>query len=368
MDNEIQDIINAVLDEIRKQQRDRAQRGERQPQEKSRIAQQTPQDVPAQPQPQSGEPQPPPLSQPSPRRGQPSGGVQPSPRRGQPSGGVQPSGGGDELIIDLEDPATSEARTRPGVDNPYDPDGLRNLMAATTARIGVGRAGPRPRTAALLRFQADHGVTQDAIYSEVDQEVLDRCKLFTVQSQVEDRGTYLLRPDLGRRLSPEARSLIERQCTAKPQVQIVVGDGLSAAAINNNLESILPVIMQGLASAGIAVGTPFFVRFCRVGIINEINDIIGAEVVILLIGERPGLGVADALSAYMGYQPARGKTDGDRDAFCMITDNGGTNPLEAGAYIVEQARKYLKHRASGMELRMKMAREDGKGGMNDGHS
>lgn len=268
--------------------------------------------------------------------------------------GGRNSGG---LVIDLPDPTTKEARMVPGVDNPYDPDGLRNLMAATPSRIGVGRAGSRPRTGALLRFQADHGVTQDAIYSEVEEAVIERCNLFTVQSQVEDRHVYLLRPDLGRRLSDEGRRLIEEKCTRNPQVQIIVGDGLSAAAINNNLESILPVIEQGLSSAGISSGTPFFVKYCRVGIMNAINDIIGADVVILLIGERPGLGVADAMSAYMGYKPTQGKTDGDRDAFCMITNNGGTNPLEAGAFIVEQVKKYLKYQASGIELRLKISKE-----------
>ncbi len=274
-----------------------------------------------------------------------------------PASGSRASTTNGELVIDLPDPTTKEARMVPGVEHPYDAEGLRNLMAATTARVGVGRAGPRPKTSALLRFQADHGVTQDAIYSEVDEAVLERCNLFTVQSQIDDRDTYLLRPDLGRRLSDEGRRLIEQKCKKSPQVQIVVGDGLSAAAINNNLESILPVIEQGLSSANISSGTPFFVKFCRVGIMNAVNDVFGADVVILLIGERPGLGVADAMSAYMGYKPTQGKTDGDRDAFCMITNSGGTNPLEAGAYIVEQVKKYLKYQASGIELRLKISKE-----------
>ncbi|MDZ4159922.1 MAG: ethanolamine ammonia-lyase subunit EutC, partial [Anaerolineaceae bacterium] len=163
------------------------------------------------------------------------------------------------------------------------------------------------------------------------------------------------RPDLGRRLSDEAKAVIAEKCVKKPQVQIVVGDGLSAAAITNNLATIYPVIEQGLKSAGISVGTPFFVRFARVGVINDINEIIGADIVIILIGERPGLGVADALSAYMGYLPAGGKTDADRDVVCMITMAGGTNPLEGGAYVVELIKKTLKYQASGVELKLKSA-------------
>ncbi len=261
----------------------------------------------------------------------------------------------DGPIIDLPDPTRPEARRAIGVDHPYDPEGLRNLAATTTARLAVGRAGPRPKTRTLLLFQADHGVTQDAIYGEVNPDVLKSFDLFTVQTQVHDRQEYLLRPDLGRRLSAEARRILAERCVKNPQVQIVVGDGLSAAAINNNLPQIFPVITQGLKAAGIGMGTPFFIRFARVGVINDVNEIIGADVVVILIGERPGLGVADALSAYMGWRPGPGKTDAHRDVICMITANGGTNPLEGGAYVVELIKKTLKYQASGVELKLKTA-------------
>ena len=261
----------------------------------------------------------------------------------------------DGPIIDLPDPTRPEARRAIGVDHPYDPEGLRNLAATTTARLAVGRAGPRPKTRTLLLFQADHGVTQDAIYGEVNPDVLKPFDLFTVQTQVRDRQEYLLRPDLGRRLSEEARRTIAERCVKNPQVQIVVGDGLSAAAINNNLPQIFPVITQGLKAAGIGMGTPFFIQFARVGVINDVNEVIGADVVVILIGERPGLGVADALSAYMGWRPGPGKTDAHRDVICMITANGGTNPLEGGAYVVELIKKTLKYQASGVELKLKTA-------------
>lgn len=260
-----------------------------------------------------------------------------------------------DIVIDLPDPTRSEARRAIGVDHPYDLEGLRNLAATTTARLAVGRAGPRPKTRTLLLFQADHGVTQDAIYGEVNPDVLNRFDLFTVQTQVRDRQEYLLRPDLGRRLSDEAKRIIAERCVKNPQVQMVVGDGLSAAAINNNLPQIFPVITQGLKAAGIRIGTPFFIKFARVGVINDVNEIIGADVVVILIGERPGLGVADALSAYMGWRPGPGKTDAHRDVICMITANGGTNPLEGGAYVVELIKKTLKYQASGVELKLKTA-------------
>lgn len=260
-----------------------------------------------------------------------------------------------DLVIDLDDPTQESVRRRIGVSDPADPEGLRNLCASTNARLGVGRAGPRPRTSSLLLFQADHGVTQDAIHGAVASEVLDAFDLFTVTTRVSDRAEYLLRPDLGRRLSDEARATIEQRCVKNPQVQIVVGDGLSAAAIENNLPDILPVIVDGLTAAGVSLGTPFFVENCRVGVMNDINDIVGARAVILLIGERPGLGIADAMSAYMGFDPRPGKSDADRDLICMITTHGGTNPLEAGAYVVEFAQRMLAHEASGVALRREAA-------------
>lgn len=258
---------------------------------------------------------------------------------------------GGDLVIDLADPTQDGPRHAMLVDNPMDADGLRNLMATTSARLGVGRAGPRPRTATALLFQADHGVTQDAIYGVVSQEVRDEFNLFTVTTKVEDRGEYLLRPDLGRLLNDEAKRTIEEKCVKGPDVQLCVVDGLSAAAIDNNLRDIYPVIEQGLKSAGLSVGTPFFIENGRVGLMNDINTIIKAKVVVLLIGERPGLGIADAMSAYMGFDPQPGKSDADRDLICMITTHGGTNPLEAGAYIVEFIKRMINYSASGVKLR-----------------
>ena len=176
------------------------------------------------------------------------------------------------------------------MENPFNADGLRNLCATTTARLAVGRAGPRPQTRSLLLFQSDHAVTQDAIFGDVRRGLKAQFHLFTVQTQVADQDEYLLRPDLGRKLSDEAKRTITERCVKKPQVQIVVGDGLSAAAVTNNLPQIYPVIEQGLQAAGIRIGTPFFVRYGRVGVINDINEIVGADVVLLLIGERPGPG------------------------------------------------------------------------------
>ena len=255
------------------------------------------------------------------------------------------------LTINLPDPTLS--RSTPRVKNPKDADGLRALMASTTARIGVGRAGPRYSTAELLLFQGDHAVTQDALYRDVDQKLLNEFNLFTVQTKVTGgKQEYLLRPDLGRLLNDDAKRIINEKCQKNVNIQLVVGDGLSAAAIEANLRQIFPVIKQGVQTAGLTFGTPFFIKYARVGVMNDVGELIKPDVVILLIGERPGLGRAESMSAYMGYKPKYGDTDADRDVVCNIFESGGTNPLEGGAFVVQIAQKMRKNQASGVKLKM----------------
>jgi ethanolamine ammonia-lyase small subunit len=257
------------------------------------------------------------------------------------------------LHIDLPDPTLPEARGRPGIRQPHDASALPALMAATSARIGVGRAGPRYTTASLLLFQADHAVTQDALYRDVDQGLLDALGLFAVQTRITGgKPEYLLRPDLGRQLNDEARRIIVEKCVHSPNLQVVVGDGLSAAAVEANVREMLPVIRQGAQAAGLTLGTPFFVKHCRVGVMNDIGDLLQPDVVILLIGERPGLGRAESLSAYMAYRPQAGHTDAERDVICNIFDAGGTNPLEAAAFAVRLAQQMMARQASGVKLKL----------------
>lgn len=257
------------------------------------------------------------------------------------------------LSIDLPDPTTDEMRQNPGVHNPIDTEGLQALMSTTTSRIGVGRAGNRLRTKTLLLFQSDLAVTQDTLYRDVDPQILAQFKLFTVHTQIsEGKEEYLLRPDLGRKLNEEAKIMIQEKCVKTPNIQICVGDGLSAYAIDLNLPKIFPVLEAGCKTAGLSLGTPFFIQHCRVGVMNDIGDLIKPDVLILLIGERPGLGRAESMSAYMAYRPKNGDTDADREVICNIFDGGGTNPLEAGAYAIQMAQKMIKNQASGVKSKL----------------
>src|SRR5262249_37440606 len=117
---------------------------------------------------------------------------------------------------------------------PVDPAGLRALLDVTPARIAVGRTGvgTRYRTNTLLRFRADHAAAKDAVMSEVSPELLARLGLFEVATQAKDKRHFLARPDAGRALSEEARAEIARRCPKSPQLQVIYGDGLSAAALN----------------------------------------------------------------------------------------------------------------------------------------
>ena len=124
-----------------------------------------------------------------------------------------------------------------------------------------------------------------------------------MQSEIDNKDQYLTRPDMGRRLNQASLQLLKTRCKQRPQVQVVVSDGLSTDAVTANFDEILPPLLKGLESAGLDVGTPFFVRYGRVKVEDQVGETLGAQVVILLVGERPGLGQSESLSCYMVYAP-----------------------------------------------------------------
>lgn len=249
--------------------------------------------------------------------------------------------------IDLGSP---EAKAWIGVTDPHRADVLNELRQSTAARVCTGRTGPRPRTQALLRFLADHSRSKDTVLKEVPEAWVKAQGLLEVRSEISDKNHYLTRPDRGRRLSPEAIEALKTHCVANPDVQVVVSDGLSTDAITANYEEILPPLLAGLKQAGLNVGTPFFVRYGRVKIEDQIGEILGAKVVILLVGERPGLGQSESLSCYAVYSP-RVATTVEADRTCISNiHQGGTPPVEAAAVIVDLAKRMLEQKASGINL------------------
>ena len=237
-----------------------------------------------------------------------------------------------------------------GVQNAADPKIIDDLMSQTNARMGTGRAGPRPRTVALLRFLADHSRSKDTVIKNVESSWLEERGLMEVQTCAVDKDQYLTRPDLGRKLNDEAKLIIKDKCKQAPQVQVVLSDGLSLDAVTSNHGEILPALLNGLKNAGLDVGTPFFLRYGRVKAQDEIGMLLNAQVNILLIGERPGLGQSESLSCYAIYNPTADTVESDRTVISNI-HAGGTPPVEAAAVIVDLVKEMLAKKASGINLK-----------------
>jgi ethanolamine ammonia-lyase small subunit len=234
------------------------------------------------------------------------------------------------------------------IGEPYDPRVMPALLAATPARVAVGRAGTRYRTNTMLRFRADHAAAKDAVLSEVDPELLRRLDMFEVASRAPDKATFLQRPDLGRALSDEGRAEIGKRIKT-PKLVVIYGDGLSAAAINQHLPEFHGALLAALAARGIAHAPAFFVRRSRVKIMDEIARLLRAEAALFVCGERPGLGFADSLSAYYIYQPAAGATDADREVISNINPRGRP-PAEAARDVAAAIERVLRDKKSGVVL------------------
>lgn len=236
------------------------------------------------------------------------------------------------------------------VKNPKDINSLKSFKAATPARIGVGRAGDRPLTETMIRFRADHAAAIDSVFSEVNEELLDELKVVKLKTKVNSKDEHITRPDFGRELDEESIKLLKDKCTRNPQVQIVISDGLSSKAIEANIKNVLPAFIQGLSVYNINVGTPVFVKYGRVGVMDAIGEELGAEAVIMFVGERPGLVTAESMSAYMAYKPRRGMDEAERTVLSNI-HKGGTPPVEAGAHIATLMKRILDEKASGINLK-----------------
>ena len=236
------------------------------------------------------------------------------------------------------------------VENPADKEGFMELKQFAPCRLGIGKAGARYKTLPQLMFRAAHSAAQDAVFSDVDQDFVDNLGLFTIQSRCDNKDVYLTRPDLGRRLSEDAVATLKEKCEKNPQVQIFVSDGLSSAAVAANTKDVLSGITQGLKASGINVGTPFFVKYGRVGAMDEISEITGADVTCVLIGERPGLITAESMSAYIAYKATIGMPEARRTVVSNI-HSSGTIPAEAGAHIAEIIKTILEKKASGTDLK-----------------
>ncbi|HEY3357148.1 MAG TPA: ethanolamine ammonia-lyase subunit EutC [Polyangia bacterium] len=230
---------------------------------------------------------------------------------------------------------------------PADPAVMRRLLARTPARIAVGRAGTRYRTNTLLRLRADHACARDAVMSEVPKELLAQLGLFEVRSRAADKQEFLVRPDLGRHLCDEGRAEVARRVGPAPQLLVIYGDGLSAAAITAHLATFHEAFTRAAAAQALRLAPPFFVRHSRVKVMDEIARLVDAEAAVFTCGERPGLGYADSLSAYFIYRPAAGATDANREVVSNINPRG-LAVGEAARVVAESCARILRDKRSGV--------------------
>lgn len=264
---------------------------------------------------------------------------------GRPAGPSMPDSGGESL----PDITETDLRQQYLIENPKNKAAFLDLKRKTPARLGLGRAGARYKTITQLRMRADHAAAQDSVFSLVDEGFVQKMGWTPVQTLCQDKDEYLTRPDRGRRFDEANQQIIKQTLGQNPKIALVVGDGLSSAAIEANAADCASAIQAGLKSYGLEAGKTLFVKFCRVGASDHIGELTGADVVCMLVGERPGLVTAESMSAYLTYQPRIGTPESDRTVISNI-HRQGTAAVEAGAHIAELIKTMLDKKASGVKL------------------
>ena len=198
------------------------------------------------------------------------------------------------------------------------------LRDFTTARVGLGRAGDSLPTRELLDFQLAHARARDAVHARLDTALLARemsRECWTVHSAAADRGEFLKRPDLGRRLSEASREALAKHAARYDSV-FVIADGLSALAVHRHAIPLLDAL--GSSNAPVVIAEQG-----RVALGDEIAQVLGADMAVVLIGERPGLSSPDSLGVYLTWRPRPGVTDADRNCISNIRADGLSYPAAA---------------------------------------
>src|ERR1700687_4369280 len=233
---------------------------------------------------------------------------------------------------------------------------IKKVRAQTPARLLAGRSGAAYRTNTQLELREAHAAARDAVRTELDlftnlgNDFVHKWNLFEACSQATTKDEYLCRPNLGRHLNEKSRAEVSRRCTTGHDLQIVIGDGLSVTAVALQVPRLLPLLHEGAKTRGWSVGEIFVIRHSRVGILNEVGELLEPKVAVLLIGERPGLATAESLSAYMAYRPKSSDTDANRNLISNIHARG-VSTEQAVQRILNLAASMMKTLKSGCELR-----------------
>jgi ethanolamine ammonia-lyase small subunit len=224
---------------------------------------------------------------------------------------------------------------------------LERLRKATIAQVGVGRAGVRLRTKTLLKFLGDRAVAVEAVRSQLPADFAARLGAVLVHTEARDLDEFLLRPDLGRRLGAQALDAIRARCARGADVQVVVGDGLSAHAIALNAPPFLEALPGELARVGLRAGTTVLIERARMRTLAVVGEATGARTGVILLGERPGLGTGDGMSAYLVFRPRDGAVESDHEVVSNIHARG-IPPAEAAAKVASLLAEFVRTGASGV--------------------
>lgn len=233
---------------------------------------------------------------------------------------------------------------------------LSDLRELTPARVGLGRAGASMPTDALLAFTLDHARARDAVHGAFDTSgIVEGLTGFgltpiLLASQARNRRDYLRRPDLGRMLDPASQRALADRRGSSCQLVIVIGDGLSPAAVNVHAVELVRHLVPRLAEAGIEIGGTAVATNARVALGDEIGAMLGARMVLMLVGERPGLSAPDSLGAYLTFAPRIGLTDAMRNCVSNI-HRAGLSYEEAAFKIAWLVREGLARQVTGVALK-----------------
>lgn len=239
---------------------------------------------------------------------------------------------------------------------PAPPRSLESLRELTPARVGLGRAGASLPTEALLAFTLDHARARDAVHAAFDTARLTAglaglgFSALEVSSQAQHRRDYLRRPDLGRMLDARSRRMLADRSTGDCELAVVIGDGLSPTAVNVHAVELVRHLAARLTESGTKIDAVVVASGARVALGDEIGAALGARMVLMLIGERPGLSAPDSLGAYLTFGPRIGLTDAERN--CVSNIHGaGLSYDEAAFKIAWLVREGLARQITGVALK-----------------
>jgi ethanolamine ammonia-lyase small subunit len=226
---------------------------------------------------------------------------------------------------------------------------VQRVVEASPSRLAQGRVGTRYTTSAYITLRAEHAIALDAVHSSVSADFAQKHGLVPLATKAKDHAEYLLHPDQGRRLNDESRERVQKEGTRGADVVVIVGDGLSAVAVEKQAPKLLPALIAALQAERFSVGKSLFVRHARIGVQDEIGVLLGARSTIILVGERPGLGTGDSLSIYTAFKPRLGQDNAEKNCISNVRDLGFP-PAEAARECAKLMRRTFDAGGGGVHL------------------